>query len=272
MRAPSLRASRSRATLSKLPKNKPGKPSATLWLLDGSLVHEDEIAFFAKQLGVSEVHRYSSFKRRERKRQFLLGRMLLRLAISRYLFLPPDTIAIVEQKNNAPRLVIPDSETVQPSFSLSHSGNWVACAVSLDVILGVDIEFNDPTRNIFDVSHMAFHANEHLWLLRQSEAARLSAFYQLWCTREALYKLMSALGREAVLLPLIGVDGTLASHGPGWHGYTLTHLGLTIGVCSNQPLSALQKMELAGLSRADWLAAGREFRSNHAETNQRAAR
>jgi 4'-phosphopantetheinyl transferase len=247
-------------------------PSVTLWLLDGSLVHEDDIGFFAKQLGASEARRYGAFKRRERKRQFLLGRMLLRFAVSRLLSLPPDTLAVVERNGNAPQLVLPDAQNAQPSFSLSHSGDWVACAVSLDVSLGVDIEFNDPTRNISDVSHMAFHANEYLWLLQQSEGARLSAFYQLWCTREALYKLMSTLGRGTVLLPLVGVDGTLASHGPGWCCCTLAHFGLTIAVCSDQPLSALRKMELAGLSRADWLALGREFRSNHGDASQRAVR
>jgi 4'-phosphopantetheinyl transferase len=220
-------------------------------------VNEDDIGFFAKQLGASEARRYGAFKRRERKRQFLLGRMLLRFAVSRLLSLPPNALGVVEREGNAPRLVLPDSQSAQPSFSLSHSGNWVACAVSSSVNLGVDIELNDSTRNIFEVSHMAFHANECLWLLRQSEAARLSAFYQLWCTREALYKLMCALGRGTVLLPLVGVDGALASHGPGWFCYTLAHFGLTIALCSDRPLSAPRRMELPSLTRADWLAAER---------------
>jgi 4'-phosphopantetheinyl transferase len=234
-------------------------PPATLWLLDSRLVHEDDLAFFVGQLGVSEAHRYTRFKRKERKRQFVLGRMLLRFAISNLMSLPPDTLGVVERESNAPRLALPDSQSAPPSFSLSHSGDWIACAVSPGVILGADIEFNDPTRNIFDVSYMAFHANEYLWLLQQSEAARLSAFYQLWCTREALYKLMCALGRETVSLPLVGVDGMLASQGAGWYCYTLAHFSLTIAVCSDQPLSALRRIELAGLSRADWLALGREF-------------
>jgi 4'-phosphopantetheinyl transferase len=258
--------------LSKLPKNKSSKPSATLWLLDGSLVREDDMGFFAKQLGASEACRYGAFRRRERKRQFLLGHMLLRFAVSRLLSLPPDTLSVVERDSNAPRLVLPDSRNAQPSFSLSHSGDWVACAVSSSVNLGVDIELNDPTRSILDVSHMVFHANEHSCLLQQSEAARLSFFYQLWCAREALYKLMTALGRKTVLLPLVGVDGKLALRGPGWHGYTSAHFGLTIAVCSDQPLWALQKMELAGLSRPDWLALGREFRANHGDANRRAVR
>jgi len=240
--------------LSKLPKNNRSVPSATLWLLNGSLVPEDDIGFFAKRLGASETCRYNAFKRQERKRQFLLGRMLLRFAISRLLSLPPDTLGVVERAGNAPQLVLPDAQSARLTFSLSHSNDWVACAVSRDVALGVDIEFNDPMRNILDASHLAFHANEHLWLSQQSEAARLPAFYHLWCTREALYKLMSALGRGTALLPLVGVDGTLASHGSGWCCYTLTHLDMPIAVCSDRPLSALQNMELAGPSRTNWLA------------------
>jgi 4'-phosphopantetheinyl transferase len=247
-------------------------PSVVLWVLDGGLVNEDDIGFFAKQLGASEARRYGSLRRRERKRQFLLGRMLLRFAVSRLLSLPPDTLGVVERDGNAPRLVLSDSQSAQPSFSLSHSGDWVACAVSSSVNLGVDIEFNDSTRNIFEVSHMAFHANECLWLLQQSEAARLSAFYQLWCIREALYKLMCALGRETVSLPIVGGDGRLDSRGAGWYGYTLAHFGLTIAVCSDQPLSAFQPLELDGLSRADWLALSREFRTSHSDANRRAAR
>jgi len=238
-------------------------------LLDGRLVHDDDILFFAKQLGASEAHRYNAFKRRERKRQFLLGRMLLRCAAARLLSLPPDALAIVEKESHAPELVLPDARSAPPRFSLSHSRDWVACAASLDVSLGVDIEFNEPTRNIFEASLMAFHATEYRWLLRQSEAARLSAFYQIWCAREALYKLMSALGRRTVLSPLVGMDGALASHGPGWFCYALPHFALTIAVCSDQPLSAPQHKELAGLSRADWLALGREFRTNRGGTDQR---
>jgi 4'-phosphopantetheinyl transferase len=241
--------------LSRLPKNKPGVPSATLWLLNGSLVHEDDIGFFAKRLGTSETRRYSAFQRQERKRQFLLGRMLLRFAVSRLLSLPPDTLGVVERDSNAPQLVLPDAQSARLSFSLSHSQDWVACAVSLDVTLGVDIEFNDPTRNTLEASHMAFRPDEHIWLLSQPDAARLPAFYQLWCAREALYKLNSALGRGTILLPLVGVDGALASYGPGWCCYTLTHLDMTIAVCSDQPLSALYKAELPTLTRADWLAA-----------------
>jgi 4'-phosphopantetheinyl transferase len=240
--------------LSRLKNNNRDMPSATLWLLNGSRVPEEDVVFFVQQLGASEVRRYGRFKQRERKRQFLLGRMLLRFAVSNLMSLPPDVLGVVEQTGNAPQLVLPHSQSLRASFSLSHSRDWVACVVGHNVTLGVDIEVNDPTRDVLGISELVFHPDEHRWLLPQIDSARLSAFYHLWCTREALYKLMFALGRETVSLPLVDGDGMLVSQGAGWYGYTLAHFDLTIAICSDHPLSALQRMELAGFSRADWLA------------------
>jgi 4'-phosphopantetheinyl transferase len=138
--------------------------------------------------------------------------------------------------------------------------------VGPNVTLGLDIEVNDSTRDFVGMSRLVFHPDEHRWLLSQVESARLSAFYHLWCAREALYKLMSALGRETVLLPLLAADNTFTSQGASWYCYSLKHFGLTVAICSDQPLSALRRIEIAGLSRADWLAADREFRSTSVTT------
>jgi 4'-phosphopantetheinyl transferase len=261
-----LRGSHSRATLSKLKNNNLDMPSATLWLLDGSLVHEEDLTFFAQQLSTSESRRYACFKRRERQRQFLLGRMLLRFAVSNLIALPLDALAVIERESNGPQLVLSNVSYLQPAFSISHSRNWVACAISFNVSLGVDIEVESPARDIIGISQSAFHPKDHGWLLRQPGTARLSSFYQLWCTREALDKLMSALGRETVLLPLVGEDGQFASPGDGWYCYSVKHFGLALAICSDRPLSALWRIEIAGLSRADWLAADREFRSTSVTT------
>jgi 4'-phosphopantetheinyl transferase len=241
--------------LSRLKINNLDMPSATLWLLDSSRVPEEDVAFFVQQLGASEVRRYSRFKRRERKRQFLLGRMLLRFAVSRLMSLPPDVLGVVERTGNAPELVLPDSQSLRASFSLSHSRDWVACVLSSSVSLGLDIEVKDATRDVLSISQLVFHSNEHFWLWAQPEAARVAAFYSLWSTREALYKLMSSLGRQAVLSSLVGADGRLASRGAGWHRHTLPHSALMLAICSDQPLSTLYKFELTGLTRVDWLAA-----------------
>src|SRR5262245_1265972 len=232
MRARLLRELRSRATLSRLKNNNIDMPSAILWLLDGSRVAEEDLAFFVQQLGESEARRYGRFKRRERQRQFLLGRMLLRFAVSSLIALPLDGFAIIERESNAPQLVLPNEGYVRHTFSISHSRDLVACAVSSNASLGVDIEAESSSRDIIDISQSTFHPKDHGWLLRQPETARVSAFYQLWCTKEALYKLFSSLGRERIFSPLVGSDGTVASEGCGWHRFSLPHYGPALVLCS----------------------------------------
>lgn len=237
--------------MSPSPASKTDAPTATLWLLNSLLVSEDDLALFAEQLGASEAHRYACFTRRARRRQFLAGRMLLRFALS---YLTPVSPRILERRGHAPQVVLPESQP-QPRFSLAHSGGWVACGVSTDANLGVDIELNAASRDIVGISQLAFHREEILWLSEQPEWTRLPAFYRLWCTREALYKLLCSLGSETNLPSLVGAEGRIESRGRDWHCYTLPHPDLTLVVASDHPLSVVRNIELAGLTRAEWLSA-----------------
>ena len=113
--------------------------------------------------------------------------------------------------------------------------------------------------NVLSISRLVFHPNDHLWLLAQPEVARLAAFYSLWSTREALYKLMSSLGGQVVLSSFVGADDRLMPQGPGWHRHTLPHSALMLAICSDQPLSQFRKVELTKLTQADWLVGDGKF-------------
>ena len=194
--------------------------------------------------------------------------MLLRFAISDLTGLPPNAIGVVERPDNAPRLIFSESEC-STNFSLSHSRNWISCVVSANAMVGVDIEVNDPSRDFVTSSQLAFHPNDYLWLLSQPDAARASAFYQLWSMREALFKLESGIGRESAFSPLVGADGQVASQGYGWFGYILSHPDLTLFVCSDRPLIELRKIKMTGLSRADWPGGDQPFVTDQADCLKR---
>ena len=224
---------------------------ATVWLLDISRVTEFAVADFERRLALSEAHRYAKFVRSQRKRQFLVARMLLRLAVAKMMNVPVHEITVIDREGSAPELFVADGQFSAPNFSISHTGNWVGCALSTEVMLGFDIEVNDHGRDIVALSEAAFHPNEQLWLMRQAEADRLAAFYELWSTREALYKLMSRLGREMPFSCLNGAGDDDDSQ--GWHRRAVVHNRLTGVVCSDKSISKLDKVVLAGLSPADLL-------------------
>jgi 4'-phosphopantetheinyl transferase len=226
--------------------------SATVWLLDISRVTEFAVPDFEQRLAMSEACRYANFRRNQRKRQFLVGRMLLRLAVSKMMNVPVHEITVIDRAGSAPELFVAEGQFSAPNFSISHSRNWVGCALSAEVMLGFDIEVNDPDRDIVALSQAAFHPNEQLWLMRQPDADRIAAFYQLWSTREALYKLMSRLGRE---MPSSSVNSAW-NHDDlqGWHRRAVIHDPLTAVVCSVEPITQLEKVDLAGLTPADLLS------------------
>jgi 4'-phosphopantetheinyl transferase len=232
-------------------------PSAKLWLLDGDSVAQDDLAFFTRRLGSSETRRLVSFARPERKRQFILGRMLLRVAVSDLLGVPIDNIDVVERPGNAPRLVLSDPLRLSPHFSLSHSRNWVACVVSCDADLGLDIEVNDASRDIAGISELAFHPNVAGSLSSGPNSDPVSSFYDRWCEREALLKVLSNLGRDVDLAP-----APLEFEKFDRHRQTGPSTRLSVVVLSNRRLLAIREIILTDFTRANSIAEGKSCDAN----------
>ena len=237
-----------------MPENDVLSPSATLWLLDGSQLRDEDLTSFAVRLSASEARRFANFARPTRRRQFLLGRMLLRFAVADLTGLSASKLSVLElSPHKPPQLIFPDGQRLAPNFSLSHSGEWVACVISSEATLGLDIEVNKPNRDLEAISEIAFHPREHIWFVAQPSVERVSAFYSLWCAREALFKLLCNLGCETEVSPLAGDENAGILQNNGRHRYQLQVPDLTVVVFSDRPLPVIHQRLLTGLSPADWL-------------------
>jgi 4'-phosphopantetheinyl transferase len=188
--------------------------TATVWLLDCRGIGDAELAPFAGWLGPSEAERLTRFVRAGRRRQFVAGRALLRRSLGQLLGMAPADVRLVERPGNAPLLDLPGCAEV--GFSLSHSGDWVGCAVSATSRLGLDVELVDASRNIDELAAQAFTAEQQAWLAGRPTSDRLQDFYRLWSATEARFKL--------------GV--------PVAHELQLPHPELSIVLCSNRPSTA----------------------------------
>jgi 4'-phosphopantetheinyl transferase len=205
--------------------------AATIWLLDSRSIGDGALADFLGLLGPSEMARYRHFVRRERARQFVLGRALARALLGRLLGVPAGEVRLEEQGGQAPRLGNPGGARM--GFSISHSGAWVGCAASGSTALGFDIEAIDPARDIAALCAQAFDDQENAWLAARPEAGRVRDFYQLWSEKEALFKLGGpgaqgcALNRPAIYRP------------------ALFHPELSIALCSEAPLASAELLPAA---------------------------
>lgn len=184
-----------------------------LWLSDAATLADEALAPFVHWLSCGEGERYRGFTRPLRRRQFLVGRVMLRQALGMLLGVPARRVSLLERPGAAPQLAWPQAEGI--GYSISHSGNWVACAASLDAALGLDIETIDPARDLLGLAEQAFDPDEQAGLRALPAADRARAFYALWCAREARFK----LGRDA---------------GDCIH---LAHGGLAVALCSSRRLT-----------------------------------
>lgn len=180
--------------------------------MDGRTVGDDTLARYVAWLNPAEQTRYQRFVRSERQRQFLIGRVLLRLALGNLLNIHAATISLTERSGNAPLLNGPKPT---PGFSLSHSGPWIACAVSAQTALGLDIEVKNAARDLASLSEQAFDADDIALVHAQPDNERVAAFYDLWSAKEARYKLASthdlASGASCIALPHSDISMVLCS-------------------------------------------------------------
>lgn len=151
---------------------------------------------------------------------------MLRQALGTLLATAPEKICLVEQRGAAPQLNFPAGAHV--GFSISHSGAWVACAVSDQSMLGLDIEVLDPRRDLDALAQQAFAPADIAWLRARQEATRVRDFYDLWCASEARIKLHA---HEAQCVHL-------------------AHDALSIALCSAQVLPHMPLLQLRSLADA----------------------
>jgi 4'-phosphopantetheinyl transferase len=203
----------------------PALPSngASIWLLDSRSIDLAQIRQYETWLGPAEAARYARFARPLRRRQFLLGRALLRAAMGRMLGLPPAAIVLAECPGQAPQLLAPAGA---PYFSISHSGHWIACALSGTTRLGLDIELCDARRDVLALAHQAFGAAVAAGLEKLPPEERRAAFYRRWSEAEARYKL--------------GLDAAAC--------VSVAHAELSIVLCSAAPLAQAPALVLSGLA------------------------
>lgn len=213
--------------------------AAMVWLLDSGLLEDATLASWLPLLGGDEQARYARFVRRERCRQFIAGRVLLRQLAGQSAGVPPVELTITERHGQAPLLFFPPAFRSPFYFSLSHSGPWVACAISTHAALGLDIEILDPARDIDALAAQAFSAEECAALQGLPPQERRMAFYRLWSRYEARIK--------------VGLPSDHAAAGE----WVLAHPQLSIAVCSADGQAAPPVLKTMAPDALIWTASSR---------------
>lgn len=139
---------------------------------------EDTCKRFLDALSDDNRARVLKMTRKEDQVRHLLGRMLLQQAMDYVGYKTYSLADICIDCYGKP--FIPGGL----QFSISHSGAYVFCAVSLDEFIGIDIEQIKAIE--FEFVQNTMHENE--WKIIHRSANPLRSFYLRWCMKESALK------------------------------------------------------------------------------------
>ncbi len=134
-----------------------------------------------------EIARYDRFMQPKDRCQFLLGKVLLRQVLSQYL--PgsrPEYWRFTTNSYGKPVLAnAPDGATVH--FNLSHADGLVACVLSRDFEVGIDVENTGRPVNL-DIVRRYFAPSEVAYLEQLHPDQQQATFFRFWTLKEAYVK------------------------------------------------------------------------------------
>jgi 4'-phosphopantetheinyl transferase len=195
----------------------PRSPDAGLALETGEIhvwsVHLDpspsEVTRLGRLLAEDEWARANRFRFEQHRRQYVVGRGVLRTLLGAYLGERPEAIRFRYGPRGKPFLEPPlDAGALQ--FNLSNSSEMALVGLVTGAEIGVDIEYRKPMPDCEQISERFFSASERQVLRGIPGPRKEEAFFNCWTRKEAYLK---AVG-EGLAAPLDSFDVTLAPGDP----------------------------------------------------------
>ena len=135
-----------------------------------------------------ESRRYHRYQFDRHRKQLLLGRVLLRIALSSYdVSIAPPAWKFSQNEYGKPA-ISEQQNSASLYFNLSHSGQRVVLAVARFPEIGVDIELSTKARRIEAIAQRFFSPKEATEILSLPKAQQQNRFYDLWTLKEAYIK------------------------------------------------------------------------------------
>jgi len=145
---------------------------------------QDSLIFLEPCLDVRDRERAARFRFPEDRARFVLGRGLLRKCLGRYLQRTPEAIELAYTDRGRP--ILPQDKTIQ--FSISHTHDLVAIALTSNACVGIDLEYVQPHWDFPDLAKRIFSEED----LRAFQALpgheAPAAFFRAWTRKEAYLK------------------------------------------------------------------------------------
>ena len=137
-------------------------------------------------LDAAERQRAHAFHRLQDQKLYTAAHVFLRQVLSYYADIPPADWQFHTQTFGKP--MIANSAYRWLQFNLSHTTGLVACAVTREQVIGVDVEQSKPIADLADLTAYAFSPTEASDVLNLSAKEQQARFFSYWTLKEAYLK------------------------------------------------------------------------------------
>ena len=168
-----------------------------LWVRNSESIEAAGLELAVRTLSPPEQERRNRFHFPEDRRDYAIAHDLLRQSLSRYFELPPDDWMFDTGSTGKPAIRnqwVPPRRTrgagtiEECSFSLSHTRGLVACAITWNMPVGVDVERTDTGIEVDEVAPHCLSDAEAEALDSVPRDGRPERFIELWTLKEAFVK------------------------------------------------------------------------------------
>ncbi len=156
-----------------------------LWLADCAASRDPALlARYHDLLSEGEYQRQQRYRFERDRHRDLIARALVRTCLSQYANVDPECWRFERGEHGKPQVAEP---SIDLNFNLSHSHNWVACAIARKPV-GVDIEYCGRPNDVLAIAERYFSATESRALFALPEHAQRERFFDYWTLKEAYMK------------------------------------------------------------------------------------
>jgi 4'-phosphopantetheinyl transferase len=159
-----------------------------LWLARPRIVDDPQRSSgYFELLSESEREQYFRYRVERARRLHLTARALVRTTLSRYADVEPRDWSFRKNRHGRPEIDRP-AEASGLRFNLSHTTDLVACAVSRDRQIGVDVEHIQNVRNFSGIADHSFSLPEADDVKSLEGDDRRRRFFSYWTLKESYIK------------------------------------------------------------------------------------
>lgn len=158
-----------------------------LWLCRADYAIDNDAlrARYEALLSSDELNLCERIRDTRQQHSAVLTRVLVRTVLSEYASIEPQTWRFAADARDKPCIANPHS-TIR--FNLSHSRDWIVCAVGAGFELGVDVEYCHPDRDVLRVAKRFFSPEEFAALSTLCAEQCIDRFYDYWTLKESWLK------------------------------------------------------------------------------------